>query len=223
MLKIFVDDLIPWRTGRMPFAPTGSFDGMGTIWEIFFLFSMTFDIYNHRRRSIRLKNYDYSSAGLYFITICTYQRQYLFGEIHNGIMTLNPLGQLVAQEWERSAQIRQEIILGNWIVMPNHFHAIVQIDPPTAPFTDPPVGVNGIDPARQGFTHPPTNPHPHMKPRSLSSLITGFKSTLTRQNPSHPIWQRNYHDHIIRDRKAYENITHYITNNPKKWTNDRFR
>jgi putative transposase len=180
----------------------------------FSYFTMTFNPEKHHRRSIRLKNYDYSNSGVYFITICTHQRKYIFGHIHNSIMHLNPWGQIIAQEWEKSADIRQEIILGTWVVMPNHFHAIVQIDRQTSPTQEP----------------PPTNhPKRHMKPRSLSSLISSFKASATRQirlitpQQNQPIWQRNYHEHIIRDRDAWEKINHYIDNNPKKWHSDRFR
>jgi REP element-mobilizing transposase RayT len=68
----------------------------------------------HHRRSIRFQGYDYSQTGIYFVTICTYQRQCLFGEIRNGKMILNQIGKIVAQEWLKSAEIRQEIELGHW-------------------------------------------------------------------------------------------------------------
>ena len=82
---------------------------------------------NNRRRSIRLPGYDYSAAGLYFVTICTYQRQCLFGAVVNGAMRLNDLGRIVATEWVRSAEIRREIECDEWVVMPNHVHGIVRI------------------------------------------------------------------------------------------------
>ncbi|MEH2045144.1 hypothetical protein [Nostoc sp.] len=83
----------------------------------------------HHRQSIRLKGYDYASAGGYFITICSHQRECLFGEVVDGTMQLNDFGQIVAEEWERSPNLRQEIKLDAWIVMPNHFHGIVFIEP----------------------------------------------------------------------------------------------
>ena len=79
------------------------------------------------RRSIRLQGYDYTQAGAYFVTICTHNRQCLFGDIADGEMRLNRLGQIVVDEWMKTAQIRAEIELDEWVVMPNHFHGIVVI------------------------------------------------------------------------------------------------
>ena len=81
----------------------------------------------HHRRSIRLKGYDYSQPGAYFITICAYQRQCLFGEIVNGQMRLNRFGEIVAEQWQKSAVIRQEIELNSWVVIPDRVHGIVII------------------------------------------------------------------------------------------------
>lgn len=81
----------------------------------------------HHRSSIRLKGYDYSQPGAYFITICTHNRACLFGHIVNGAMVLNDVGKIVADEWMKSDEIRNEIELDEWVVMPNHMHAIVMI------------------------------------------------------------------------------------------------
>jgi len=80
------------------------------------------------RRSIRLKNYDYSGEGLYFITLCTTDRQHIFGEILNGEMHLNSLGKIASEEWKKTPEIRKNTSLGEFIIMPNHFHAIISID-----------------------------------------------------------------------------------------------
>ncbi|MDO6737465.1 transposase [Wenyingzhuangia sp. 2_MG-2023] len=82
----------------------------------------------HHRRSIRLKGYDYAQAGLYFITLCVQNRQHLFGKIINGEIQLNALGKIVAQEWIATESIRKNCTLGAFIIMPNHFHAILSID-----------------------------------------------------------------------------------------------
>ena len=82
----------------------------------------------HNRRSIRLKNYDYSDAGLYFITLCSVQRENIFGEIIDGKMHFNALGKIANEEWEKTHEIRKNISLGDYIIMPNHFHAIISID-----------------------------------------------------------------------------------------------
>ncbi|MBU7581873.1 MAG: hypothetical protein KAF91_02995 [Nostoc sp. TH1S01] len=90
---------------------------------------MKYNPEKHHRQSIRLKGHDYSVACGYFITICTHHRECLFGEVVDGLMELNEFGQLVAEEWKRSPNLRQEIQLDEWIVMPNHFHGIVFIEP----------------------------------------------------------------------------------------------
>ncbi len=82
----------------------------------------------HNRRSIRLKKYDYSRAGIYFITICVQDRVHLFGNIENGEMKLNSFGKIVAEEWEKSDLIRENITMGDYIIMPDHFHGIIQIN-----------------------------------------------------------------------------------------------
>lgn len=166
----------------------------------------------HHRRSIRLKGYDYSHTGVYFITLCTDRRECLFGEIIHRTMQLNQLGEIVAEEWLKSVEIRQEIELDNWVIMPNHFHAIVIIDR-----------------ARSGLDKCPLpkTDKIHMKPRSLSSLVAGFKSSVTRRinqtrnNPEYPVWQRNYYDRIIRDTESWEKIYNYIDANPENWEIDR--
>jgi REP element-mobilizing transposase RayT len=91
------------------------------------------------RRPIRLQGYDYSRAGAYFVTVCTHDRLCLFGEIADRRMALNDTGKIVANEWMKSGEIRDEIELGEWVVMPNHFHGIVMIrtgDRPVAPTWD---------------------------------------------------------------------------------------
>ena len=87
----------------------------------------------HHRRSIRLAGYDYSRPGAYFVTLVCYQRQTLFGEIGSGEMRLNPLGEIVRDQWESTPSLRPDIRLGEYVVMPNHFHAIVIITDPPPP------------------------------------------------------------------------------------------
>jgi REP element-mobilizing transposase RayT len=86
---------------------------------------MTFDPEKHHRRSIRLRNYDYSQPGAYFVTICTYQKQSWFGEIKNGQIYLNQLGKIVADEWLKTCKIRPNFKLDEWVIMPNHVHLII--------------------------------------------------------------------------------------------------
>lgn len=181
---------------------------------------MTFDPEKHHRRSIRLRNYDYSQPGAYFVTICTYQKQSWFGEIKNGQIYLNQLGKIVADEWLKTCKIRPNFKLDEWVIMPNHFHGIVIIndysgDDQSLGARDAPLDLGARDARLQ------------QKPNSLSSCIAGFKSAVTkrinllRQNTDTPIWQRNYYESILRDEKYLAVVREYIINNPKNWPNDR--
>jgi putative transposase len=183
---------------------------------------MSYDPAKHHRRSNRLKGYDYSRAGAYFITICTHQRQCLFGEIIDREMQLNQYGDAIANEWQKSASIRKEIELDMWVIMPNHFHGIVIITN-----NENPVGANGHSPLPNHSTLTNHSSLPRMKPRSISSLMTGFKSATTkhinilRDSPGTPVWQRNYYDHIIRDEESLNKIRQYVFNNPLSWEVDQ--
>ncbi|HOX47124.1 MAG TPA: hypothetical protein PK668_26255 [Myxococcota bacterium] len=90
---------------------------------------MRFDPSRHHRRSIRLRGYDYTQAGAYFVTVCAKDRENLFGEVVDGAMRLNQIGRIVDDEWRLSATLRDEIEMDDWVVMPNHLHGIVLIDP----------------------------------------------------------------------------------------------
>ena len=81
----------------------------------------------HRRRSVRLCSYDYTSAGPYFVTICTHERACLFGEVSDGVVQLNDLGNVVAEMWQGIPQHARGVVLDSWVVMPNHFHGIVAL------------------------------------------------------------------------------------------------
>jgi REP element-mobilizing transposase RayT len=172
----------------------------------------------HHRRSIRLKGYDYSQDGAYFITICVHNRETLFGEIVDSEMRMNDFGRIVEAEWIKSAEMRAEIELGEFVVMPNHFHGIVHI-----------VG-DGRGDRRRGdrpvAPTPATAIVPGPRPKSIGALLAGFKSAVTlrinivRQTPRHPVWQRNYYEHIIRDEADYVRIAEYVATNPRRWKED---
>lgn len=170
----------------------------------------------HRRRSMRLQGYDYAQPGAYFITLVTFQRKEFFGSIVNGIIRLSSLGQIASDEWQRSTELRPEIrlYLDEYVIMPNHIHGIVWIVP-TA------VRIDVVDPNQAN----PEQCHPHRLPRSLSSFIAGYKSSVTsrasRELNMKIIWQRNYYDHIIRSEKEFLNIWNYIDANPQKWMEDQ--
>ena len=88
---------------------------------------MKFDPEIHHHRSIRLPGYDYSQPGTYFLTLCAFNKQSLLGQVVEGQMLLNEIGQMVHAEWFRTTQIRREIELDTFVVMPNHLHGIVRI------------------------------------------------------------------------------------------------
>ena len=175
------------------------------------------------RRSIRLQGYDYSQAGAYFVTLCTQNRECLFGEIVNGEMRLNEAGRVVADEWINTAEIRDEIELDEWVVMPNHFHGILVItvgrgDRRVAPMNGTTIsGEQGDRPVA------PTGP----QPRSIGAVMAGFKSAATkrinelRQTPGMKLWQRNYWEHIVRNEPELNRIREYIHNNPAQWVLDK--
>jgi putative transposase len=169
----------------------------------------------HHRRSIRLKNFNYAQIGAYFVTLCTYNQECSFGNVIDGKMVLNDAGRIAVDEWKKSAIIRNEIELDEFIVMPNHIHGIVIIvkscrgDRPVAP-TKPIATMNKYKP-----NGPP--------PKSIGSLIAGFKSAVTkginenRGTPGMPVWQRNYYEHIIRNKNELHRIRQYIRQNPERW------
>ena len=180
----------------------------------------------HRRRSIRLPGYNYTSPGAYFVTICTHQGKLLFGEVVDERVALNECGRIAHKEWLASERIRREIEMDTFVIMPNHLHGIVWIretaDAPTVEARDE--GSHGVR-ARGTRAHgraPLQRP-----PRSLGSFIAGYKSAVTarinrvRGTPGTPVWQRNYWEHIIRNDTSLNEIRAYIQNNPVRWDDDQ--
>ena len=171
--------------------------------------AMKTGVEKQRRRSIRLREYDYTQPGAYFITIVAHARATLFAEISDGKAWLNEFGRIVENEWQKSAVIRREIGLDVFVVMPNHIHGIVNI-------IHADVGATGRSPLRSG---PP--------PRSLGAFVAGFKSAVTkrinnlRRTPGAPVWQRNYYEHVVRSDAELLRVREYILNNPVGWENDR--
>ncbi|NET62718.1 MAG: transposase [Symploca sp. SIO2E6] len=180
----------------------------------------------HHRRSIRLKDYDYSQPGVYFVTICTNDRQCWFGEIHDSQMCLNQLGKIVAQGWLRTPEIRPEVILDEWTIMPNHLHGIIIIThQPTPPNNH--VGAHRRAPSQCAPNQcVPNQPQFRRKSKSLASIIAGFKSSTTkrinqvRATPRVPLWERNYYESIVRNTEHLEHVRNYIWANPYRWKDD---
>jgi REP element-mobilizing transposase RayT len=197
-----------------------------------------------RRRSIRLKDHDYTKAGAYFVTLCTHERACLFGAVAGGEMRLNEYGRKAADCWLWLAERYPYVRLDEWVVMPNHLHGIIVIMDDHAGG-----GRGGSDGGRGGSRTAPTGPRdiptgPHDGPmgppsgagdlrigsakrKPLGRLIGAFKTVSTkhvndiRSTPGAKLWQRNYYEHIIRDDPSLHRIREYIANNPLRWTLDR--
>jgi len=188
LLKNFVP--IPTRAATRA-APTGDV--------------IMYDSEIHHRRSIRLKYHDYQQKGVaYFLTICLQNRTCLLGNVVDGCMQLNDAGQMIGRCWERLPDRFCDITLDAYVVMPNHFHAILQIE-------------EGHAEPKQRF--------------NLGNIIGAFKSLTTHayihgvKNEGWAVfdkrlWQKNYYEHIIRNERSLENIREYILGNPINWEQD---
>lgn len=169
-----------------------------------------------KRKSIRVPGYDYTNPGDYFVTIVTYQRLPIFGEVLKEEVLLNDLGKIAQAEWFKTARLREyvEVYEGEFVVMPNHIHGIIHIVDQT------PVGA-------QRRCAPTNEPHKiNVSPHSLGAIIRGYKSAvtyaihLTKNSRGTPVWQCNYYEHIIGSEKEYQKIEEYILNNPSNWFTD---
>ena len=175
---------------------------------------------NHNRRSIRLKNFDYSQPGAYFVTICTISRKWLFGEIHGSAMHTNELGAIVETCWLAIPKHFGHVELDEFIIMPNHLHGIIWI-------TDPETGTACRFSMNMGTCRVPTEQFSRPVKGSLPTIIRSFKSAATKQTnewrktPNTTIWQRGYFERVVRDEDALKCIRTYIKNNPCQWQKDR--
>jgi len=174
---------------------------------------------SHGRPHVRLPGYDYSSCGAYFLTICTLNRECLFGEIIGEEMVLNHLGRIVEEEWRRSEALRQpEMQFGTFGVMPNHLHGIVILSAEDE-------ANGGLGQANSGL-HLRDSKSPR-RSRSISSFMAGFKATSTnrinalRGTPGLKVWQDNFYEHIIRNENSYHRIATYIVDNALRWAMDQ--
>lgn len=176
-----------------------------------------------RIQSTRLQNWDYSKEAMYFITICTLQREYYFGDIIKGQMQLSQMGIKVIEEWKKSIDLRPDmnLILDEYTVMPNHFHAIIGIGNNIHNNEDLAIFKQGVIKRKRSISEERYGP----QYKNLSSVVRGFKSAVTmyaRLNKIDFAWQTRYHDHIIRDNEEYTRIRDYIRNNPQLWERDIF-
>jgi REP element-mobilizing transposase RayT len=149
----------------------------------------------HHRRSIRLQGYDYTQAGLYFITICIWQRECLLDHIVNSTVELNPYGQVVLYNWNFLAKKFSNVELGEFVIMPNHIHGVIKLIE------------SGNEPLSEVI-------------RSFETSSTRRINQI-RESRGVPVWQRNYYEHIIRNEESFNRICEYIVNNPLSWEQDQ--
>lgn len=175
-----------------------------------------------KRKDLRLKAYDYSQAGYYFVTICTENKQHLFGEIDDGIMKLNDAGKMV-EDWINKLHGRYEnAVLDEFAIMPNHIH-IIMVIVGADPCVSPP---SGIPPKTSDSTGTHMGVPLHriiqwVKTMTTNDYIKGVKSGQYKPF-NKQIWQRNYYEHVIRNDKELQEIREYIVNNPAKWELDKY-
>jgi len=180
-------------------------------------------IYSNHRHSTRLPHHDYSSPGLYFVTVCAYKHQLLFGQIKNNHIILNNIGILIEKYWHQLTK-KFRTILDDYIIMPNHIHGIIQI-------TNPSVRVSFMKPKTK-FNKPSidilkSNRHMGLinQTPTLGHIIRYFKAitskTLHQNDFNIYIWQRNYYEHIIKNEIELNKIRQYIKLNPQMWHRDR--
>ena len=159
---------------------------------------MSYDPQRHHRHSIRLPEHDYSSAGIYFFTACTYQRECHFGAVIRGEMVQSESGQVVAQEWHALIKRFPTVTLDAFVVMPNHVHGIILLAPSLSADECPALGQ-----VLRVF-------------KSLSGISVNRLLGRTQQ----PLWQRNYYEHVIRSEQVLEKARQYILLNPERWERD---
>ncbi len=164
----------------------------------------------HRRRSVRLRGYDYTREGAYFVTICTHNRIPLFGEISEHEIRLNDAGRIAYRLWEQIPEHFDDVDTDEFIVMPNHIHGIIVI-------TGSDVGATHASPLRGAS---------QSSKASLGTIVGSYKSAVSKRLNQYrgthttPVWQRNYYEHVIRNEAALHDIRYYIIYNPAKWADD---
>ena len=187
---------------------------------------MTFNPDIHHRSSIRLRNYDYTSNGAYFVTICTQGKECLFGRIDGEAMVVNDAGRMVETVWYSLPERFPGIELDDFVVMPNHVHFIMflvgaALAPPFCSALAPPVEIASME--KQGAA---SNRGAASSAPTLGTIVRAFKSIsaievnrlLRRQGQ--PLWQRNYYERVVRNDGELHGFREYIQHNPARWAED---
>ena len=166
-----------------------------------------------KRKSLRLKHYDYSQQGYYFITLCTYEKMNLFGSVKNDVIIINDAGYIVETWYKQLESKFDKVRIDSHVVMPNHFHCILAI-----------VGDDRCVVPKEAGAHmgaPLQKIIQWFKTMTTNEYIKGVKSGEYRPFNKH-IWQRGYYEHIIRSEQELQEIREYIVNNPIKWVEDEY-
>jgi putative transposase len=184
----------------------------------------------YQTESNRLKNWDYSSEAIYFITLVTQNRECVFGTIDDVNMVLNDNGKIIETELLRSIAIRERWFFHNWVIMPNHIHLLIEIVSSSVETHN--IETHNVEmhcSASLQSKSESKSPKLSRKSNSISSFVAVFKSVTTKQinllmdNDVNTIWQSNYHDHIVRNYNSFDTIYYYIKNNPKNWNTDSIK
>jgi putative transposase len=187
---------------------------------------MTVEWQEHRRRSVRLKGFDYARAGAYFMTVCAAGGRNLFGEVVEREMRMNEMGKIAQEEWMRTGEIRPYVRLDAFVVMPNHIHGILIIGHEDKQQEEAMErGETEQGATQQGARH--AVPVQFGKPisGSLATIIRSYKSAVSRRvraecGRPEGIWHRNYYEHIIRNDRDWNRVRAYIRENPERWDED---
>jgi putative transposase len=177
---------------------------------------MPYDPWRHHRRSIRLQGYDYSKPGMYYVTLTIQNREAILGSVVDGRVQLSRLGGIVRDEWLRTPIVRPGVKLGEFVIMPDHLHGVIEIceerDGVSFVGANGNVGANSYSPRRVTPFRSPS--------RTIGAIIRGFKGAATKRineergTAGAKLWQRNYYEHIVRDERDYRRIQKYILENP---------
>jgi len=172
----------------------------------------TLDDLHSGHHSTRLKKFDYIQPACYFVTICSQNRKCIFGNVQKNQMFLNGLGAIVQECWLQIPTHFPWTTLRDFVVMPNHIHAIIQIGCQ--------LGRSNAAPLQKG------NAGPHVAPGSLGAIVRSFKGAVTKRihgelGVSRQVWQRNYHEKLLRPGQEVANARMYISENPQKWQRDQ--
>ncbi len=184
----------------------------------------------YRIQSARWQGWNYGWNGWYFVTICTDARICYFGRVVDNKMVLSNIGLIVRDEWLKTTFIRTNVLLDEWVIMPNHVHMIIRIFNPDDDIeTRVGVETHSYASLQRGQTAQPIDYKNTFGPqrRNISSIVRGFKGAVTTRITTaygHGIfaWQPRFHDHIIRDEFELNRIRKYVRENPAKWEEDTF-